>query len=67
MLVTVNLSLKIVFILGNNTDPDEMPGEEIPLISSGPSLFAKVPVYLYAEYKEPYVNGSFKLNFYVTF
>ena len=33
------LSLKIVFILTNREDPDELP------FSSGSSLFAKVPVY----------------------
>ena len=39
------MSLKIVFILANSQDPDEMP---IP-ISSGTSLFANVPLYRYQE------------------
>ena len=36
------MSLKIVFILANSEDTDEMSG-----ISSGSSLFAKEPVYRY--------------------
>ena len=45
----MGLSLKIVFILANSADPDEMP----PYVAFhlGSSLFAKIPVYLYSERK----------------
>ena len=39
----VFLSMKIVVILANSTDSDEMPPYAFS-ISSGSSLFAKVPV-----------------------
>ena len=43
----VCLSLKIVSILANSTDPDEMP--HLSGTSSGYSLLAKEPVYGYPE------------------
>ena len=47
--INILLLLKIVFILANSSDPDEMLLKKAALsgISSGSSLFAKVPVYGY--------------------
>ena len=57
--------MKIDFVLANSADPDEMPHKNAALcgISSGSSLFTKVPVYGFPVYQglRDFL-GSFLLN-----